>query len=106
VWQSGLTNEPSDRLESLQRRALKLISSSNDYELYCALYDTEPFAVRLDNLVRLFFSKICRTNDCANYLLPNKRPVEVLDILRYPESLPGILYRTNRFFQIVYSLRA
>jgi hypothetical protein len=88
-----------DRPESLQRRTHKLISSSNDYELYCALYDIEPIAVRLHNLVRLFFLKICRTSDCANYLLPNKRPVELLDRLRYPGSLPGILCRTNRFYK-------
>jgi hypothetical protein len=45
------------------------------------------------------FLKICRTSDCANYLLPNKRPVELLDRLRYPGSLPGILCWTNRFYK-------
>jgi hypothetical protein len=99
VWQSGLTNEQRDRPESLQRRALKLISSSNDYELYYALYDIKPLAVRLDNFARLLFLKICRINDFANYLLPNKRPVELLDKLRYPRSLPGILCPTNHFFK-------
>jgi hypothetical protein len=42
VWQSVLTNGQRDRLESLQRRALKLISNSCDYELYCVTYDIEP----------------------------------------------------------------
>ena len=99
VWQSGLTNEQCDRLESLQRRALQLISNSHDYELYCAIYDLEPIVVRLDNLARLFFQKICRNCDCINYLLPNKRPSELLDKLRQPDSLPGILCRTNRFYK-------
>ena len=45
VWQSGLTIEQRDRLESIQRRALKLIFSSLDYELYCALYNIEPISV-------------------------------------------------------------
>jgi Domain of unknown function (DUF1891) len=48
VWQSGLTIEQRDLLESIQRRALKLISDSLDYELYCALYNIEPISVRLD----------------------------------------------------------
>lgn len=99
VWQSGLTIEQRDRLESLQRRALQIISNSHDYELYCAIYDIEPIAVRLDNLARLFFDKICRSNDCINYLLPSKRPSELLDRLRQPNSLPGILCKTNRFYK-------
>jgi len=37
VWQSGLTSDQRDRLESLQRRALKLMSNSYDYN-YTALY--------------------------------------------------------------------
>jgi hypothetical protein len=98
VWQSGLTNEQRDRLESLQQLALKLISSSNDYELYCALYYIEPIAVRLDNLARLFFLKIRRISDCANFLLPNKRPFELLDRLRYPGSLSGIFYVRQTVF--------
>ena len=70
VWQSELINNQRDRLESLQRRALKLISNSHDYELHCVIYDIEPIAVRLDNLARQFFHKICCSNDCGNYLLP------------------------------------
>jgi hypothetical protein len=50
VWQSGLTIAQRDRLESLQRRAIKMITNSNDYELQCALYGIELIGVRLDNL--------------------------------------------------------
>jgi hypothetical protein len=61
VWQSGLTVAQRDRLESLQRRALRVISNSNDYELYCVLYGIEPISVRLDNLTRLFFKECAVT---------------------------------------------
>jgi hypothetical protein len=98
VWQSGLTKEQCDRLESLQRRALQIISNSNDYEMYCAMYNIEPIVFRLDNLARAFFYKICNDSDCINYLLPRKRPSEFLDRLRQAASLPGILCRTNRFY--------
>jgi len=65
--------------------------------LYCVIYNIEPIAVRLDNLARQFFYKICRRTDCINYLLPNKRPIELLNRLRQPNSLLGILCKTNRF---------
>jgi hypothetical protein len=50
VWQSSLTLEQRRRLEDLQRRALRIISSSTDYELYCVLYNIEPISVRLNEL--------------------------------------------------------
>ena len=99
VWQSGLTAEQRDRLESIQRRALRLISGSSDYEMQCALFDIEPIAVRLDNLARSFFRRICDPADCLNYLLPNERSSEVVCRLRQPNLLPGVICRTNRYFK-------
>ena len=99
VWQSGLTNDQRNRLESLQRRAIRLISGSQDYEFYCCIYEIEPIAVRLDILAQQFFNKICDSNDCINYILPNKRPIELVNKLRQSNSLPGILCNSNRFFK-------
>jgi hypothetical protein len=70
VWQSGLTADQRDRLESIQRRALCLISGSSDYEMQCVLFDIEPIGVRLDNLARSFFRRIYDQAYCLNYLLP------------------------------------
>jgi hypothetical protein len=70
VWQSGLTVKQRDQMESMQRCALGLISKRHDYELVCALCNAEPVSVRLDNFARSFSCKICRNNDCLNYLLP------------------------------------
>ena len=99
VWQSGLTAEQRDRLESIQRRALRLISGSSDYEMQCALFDIEPIGVRLDNLARSFFCRICDPADCLHYLLPNERSSEVVRRLRQPNLLPGVICRTNRYFK-------
>ena len=99
VWQSGLTVEQRGRLESIQRRALHIISGSLDYELNCGLHDIEPISVRLDNLTRSFFKRISRRDDCLNYLLPSERPAEVVDRLRQPDKLPGIICRTERYFK-------
>jgi hypothetical protein len=99
VWQSGLTIEQRCRLESIQRRALHIMSGSLDYELNCALYDVEPISVRLDNLTKSFFKRISSPNDCLNYLLPSERPAEVVNRLRQPSKLPGIICRTERCFK-------
>jgi hypothetical protein len=45
VWLAGLTAAQRDRLEYLQRRAIEVVSNSNDHELYCLLYDIEPISV-------------------------------------------------------------
>ena len=58
--QAGLTAGQRDRLESIQRRALRLIPGSSDYEMQCALFDIEPIGVRLDNLARSFFLSYLR----------------------------------------------
>ena len=99
VWQSGLTVEQRDRLESIQRRALNIISGSSDYELNCVLYDIEPVKVRLDNLARSFFQRILNRDDCLNYLLPSERPAEIVDRLRQSNKLPGVTCRTERFLK-------
>jgi hypothetical protein len=105
VWQSGLTVEQRDRLESVQRRALHLISGSTDYELQCVLFDIEPMCVRIDNLARAFFYRICDPADCLNYLLPSERSIETVYSLRHFNHLPFITCRTNRFFfKIVFTL--
>jgi hypothetical protein len=64
VWQSGLDVEQRDRLESVQRRALHLISGSTDYEAQCVLLDIEPMCFGIDNLARSFFHRICDPADC------------------------------------------
>jgi hypothetical protein len=97
VWQSSLTGEQRERIETIQRRALRIISGSNDYELYCAVYNIEPLSVRLSNLTRSFFERIRRPNDCLHYLLPPIRPSAVTDKLRKCNNLPLIKCRTQRF---------
>jgi hypothetical protein len=100
VWQSSLTLEQRRRLEDLQRRALRIISSSVDYELYCVLYNIEPVSVRLNELAKSFFHRICTPGDCVNRLIPNERPIELNLKLRQSNKLPCLLCRTNRFYHL------
>jgi hypothetical protein len=96
--QSGLTDDQRDRFESIQRRALRLMSGSSDYGVQYVLFDIEPIGVRLDNLAR-FFSRICDPADCLNYLLSNERSSEVVCRLRQSNLLPGVICRTSRHFK-------
>jgi hypothetical protein len=97
VWQSSLTDEQRERIETIQRRALRIISGSNDYEVYCAVYYIEPLSVRFSNLTQSFFEHIRRPNDCLHYLLPPIRPNAVADKLGNCNNLPLIKCRTQRF---------
>jgi hypothetical protein len=96
-----LTADQRDRLESIERRALRLISRSSDYGVQCVLFYIELIGVRLDNLALSFFRRICDPADCLNYLLPNERSSEVVCTLRQSNLslLPGVICRTNRCFK-------
>jgi ribonuclease P/MRP protein subunit RPP40 len=97
VWQSGLTNEQLDKLENIQRRAIRIISGSNDYEFNCVIYSIELISVRLDNLSRKFFTKICRPSDCLRTILPAERDVTYTQRLRRVTKYPEISGRTERY---------
>ena len=73
VWQSSLTVDEQRKLDAIQKRAIMIISGSNDYEFNCSLYDLELMQTRLDKLSRKFYSKILQPNDCLNKLLPPSR---------------------------------
>jgi hypothetical protein len=48
-WQSGLTAEQEDRLETSQRRAMRTITGSDDHELRCVVHNVKPITLRLNN---------------------------------------------------------
>lgn len=107
IWQSSLTAEQRDSLENIQRRALRIITNSCDYELQCVILDIEPFYVRTDNLTRSFFNKVQCESDCIHNLLPTERSNIFLSKLRCVNVLPYINCRTNRFYKsfVPHSLR-
>jgi hypothetical protein len=100
VWQSGLTEKHRQRLEAIQRRALRIITESEDYDPQGAIYDIEPLSVRLS-----FFDRINEPHDCLHWMLPPSRS-NYTDRLRAPNKLPLINCRTQRFKQsfLTYSL--
>ena len=95
VWQSSLTTDQRHQLELIQRRALRIISGSPDYELYCVLYDIDPISVRLDNLARSMFQRLCRPDDCLHNIIPARCQCDALTRLRNYHQFPDILCRTE-----------
>jgi len=60
VWHNSLTNKQSDQLESIQKRALKIIRGSSfiDYEHMCFLYNLPSLSERRETICKRFL-KIC-----------------------------------------------
>ena len=99
VWQSSLTDDQLTRLENLQRRAVKIITGSTDYEFICTVKSIELISVRLNNLAHKFFIKICRPNDCLHSILPAERDINSTQRLRNVKKYPAISARTERYLK-------
>jgi hypothetical protein len=94
VWQYGLTDEQRDRLESLQRRTLQLISNSHDYTaLNMTLSQLQPGSIT----TQLFVHQICfsiigsglyHSHSCTLYLQVKECPT-------YIRHSPNIRYELN-----------
>jgi hypothetical protein len=97
VWQSSLSTEQRDRIETIQRRALRIITGSNDYEFQCAVHNIELLSTRLQSLSKSFYERICRPDDCLHFLLPSCRPTGITDKFRLCYKLPLIKCRTERY---------
>ena len=83
VWHSSLTVEQSNRIESFQKRALKIIyndftPSDNAYDLNCIVTDLPQLADRREQLTKGQFVKMADTDNCLNYLLPARRDSEII----------------------------
>lgn len=97
VWQSSLSACQLSHLESIQRRALRIILSNVDeYGIQCAMCDLDTISVRLDYLAQSFFKRICRSNDCINYLLPLDDRC-LTQTLRYVFKFQSYYCRTELF---------
>ena len=105
VWHSSLTIEQSNRIESFQKRALKIIYNDftpgdNAYDLNCIVADLPQLADRREQLQRQFV-KMADTDNCLNYA---RRDSEIIYLVvlgqqksthSYMQSQRGL---TNDFF--------
>ena len=76
AWHPGLTQGHIDRLEALQRRALKIMMPEASYELALQISELETLSQRREKLCQKFFVKMCHPDHRLNYLLPDERAVK------------------------------
>ena len=76
IWHNSLTNEQSNQIESIQKRALKIICGSSiiDYEQLCILYNLPSISERRETLCKRFFDKsVLSSISCLHYFWPSCR---------------------------------
>ena len=102
VWHSSLTKDQSARLESIQRRALKLIYGRDNHEMNML----PSLADRREDLAKRFFNSLINPTNCLHYLLPPKRDINVISKLRHVKLFACPTTRTERFKNstIIYAL--
>lgn len=106
VWHSSLTKGQSEQLESIQRRAVKIVHSNNQTDVAAALSQLPTMTERRDQLSRKFFAALLKPTSCIHELLPQKRDDDVTTRLRNAKQYSPPTARTERFKKsaVVYSL--
>ena len=104
LWHHFITVVKSDRLEALQKRALRIISLL----VWDMPYSTALQVLNLDSLHSRrvkqgmkFFDSICQTESCLNHLLPSKRDTHLTSRLRHPRIYPTPITRTHCYCSFI-----
>jgi hypothetical protein len=82
VWHTSLTQEQTNLLESIQKRAMKIICGSNSGDLPQALDTLPSLAERREQLTKQFFTGLLSETSCLHDLIPAKRNNDVTSKLR------------------------
>ena len=106
VWHTSLTQEQTKQLESIQKRAMKIIFGSDSDDLPRALAACPSLAERREWLTKRFFTGLLNETSCLHELLPAKRDSDVTGKLRDAKQYPVPWARTERFRKstILYAL--
>jgi hypothetical protein len=110
AWHTSITSEQSDRIETIQKRALSIIFNFSVFENYgnfCAHNGIESLAKRRDDLCRKFFDRnVLNDFSCLHYLLPTSKDECITNKLRNRPKYNNLTARTARFMNslIMYGL--
>ena len=95
VWHTSLTVADSCRIESIQRRAVKIIEPELGYDAACSKHHLDNTFVRRENLSKKFFTCINSPSHKLHHLL--SQPKSNQYSLRNSSKLPVSKTKTNRF---------
>ena len=98
-FESYFPTSQSDKLESIQKRALRIVNGNVNVVISSLLYlsDLESLSDCRSELSKTFIEKICHDDSCLYHLLPPKRPSTLLDRLRNSSTYPAPSCRTKRY---------
>ena len=77
VWHSSLTRGQTTELESIQRRAVKIIFSYDNDKVSDALNSLPSLSERREQLTKQFFTSLLSPSSCLHHLIPEKRNIDV-----------------------------
>jgi len=100
VWHHGLTVAQSHKLESLQKRALRIIHQfvyDMPYDSACAYVGVQPLSARRSELGRRLFRSVTISDSCLHDFLPQRCDSEILSRLRRHTAYPIPITKTNKY---------
>jgi len=99
VWHSSLTAAQSRALESIQRRAMRIIyADDDDYTLLLILAGLDTLESRRAQLTERFFKRsVLPESSCLHYLLPDRRDASVTGRLRHARTFEPLITRTVKY---------
>jgi len=95
VWHSSLCAAKIDKIESIQRRALRIITDIKNMNI--SELELPSLSERRDEQRLWVFTRMTNEANCLNHLLPPQRDTFILDKLRDHKQYPVPHARTARF---------
>jgi len=99
VWHSSLTVAQSESLESVQKRAIRIIFSHLDYSGSLFIAKTKTLEDRREELAKRFFRRnVFDETSCLHYLLKSQERSQEIDMrLRSSQTYEHYSVRTEKF---------
>ena len=95
VWSTSMPGYLSDKIETIQKRAMRTIFPGMDYDDILASLNVQTLADRRHDICVNYFNKMKNPNHKLHHLLPDVRNVSYL--LRSRTQYPLVRARTNRY---------
>jgi len=105
VWHHGLTKAQSDRLEALQKRAIRIMFGRRAFNLsyndLLSLSNLDALNTRRIKLSKTFFLKILNPISCLHELLPSSRDPAITSRFHHALQYEPRLIRTSRYTSFI-----
>ena len=106
VWHYAITRTRTEQIESIQKRAIRIIfqftreiSYPYPYALFAA--NLNSLHSRRHDISKSFFQDICDPSSSIHHLLPPTRDTSVLSRLRTVTPLPRLSFRTKKLCSFI-----